>query len=114
MSTRMRFGAGGGAAAGATTPASIGAFDLFMGEALVAGQDLDYFLTPGCWYCSTSTVAAAVAHSPTTASGYKLIVMEARASRYIQLAIRNAASCIVHIRHYNGSSWDAWKTITPA
>ena len=114
MSVKMRFGAGSAVPAGATTPASIGAFDLGEGAPLISGQDLNEYKTPGCWYCANRDIAATITNSPTTTAGYKLIVMAIRPDRFVQVCIWNAAACTISIRRWSGSAWGAWKTIAPA
>ena len=107
----MRYGAQKNAAAGAVTPGSIGAFDLWAGTALVAGQDLDGLTEPGCYNAKGSAVAAAVANSPQTSYGYKLIVMRAASGHVIQLAITDVGACTLYLRRWTGSAWGTWRTI---
>lgn len=114
MKTKMRYGAGRQAAAGMTTPTELGAPDLYADAALISGQDLDTFMTPGTWYCASSTVAAALSNAPTAGSGFKLIVMQNTPNRLTQIAFQNAAAARIYVRFYNGTAWQAWHTITPA
>ena len=109
---KARYGAPAGYSGGAVTPASIGAFDLESGTALVAGQDLDAFTTPGSFYCANGTTAAALSNTPITANGFKLIVMKVTSVRLVQIVFNAATNARIYIRFWNTTSWGSWHLLT--
>ena len=111
---KVRYGTPVAGAVGAITPGSIGAFDLDTGMPLVSGMDLNDLQDPGCWYSEDGTVSAAVANSPQTNYGYKLMVMAPAPGQAIQLAITNIGACTFYLRRWTGSSWGTWRTIATA
>lgn len=109
--SNARFGSPRTDAAGAVTPASIGAFDLGAGSPLLSGEDLDDFTEPGTYSCASGTLAAALTNAPQTSYGFKLFVMVPTPGQAIQLAITNIGACTLYLRRYTGSSWGTWRHI---
>lgn len=109
--SKARFGSPRTDAAGAVTPASIGAFDLGAGSPLLSGEDLDDFTEPGTYSCASGTLAAALTNAPQTSYGFKLFVMVPTPGQAIQLAITNIGACTLYLRRYTGSSWGTWRHI---
>lgn len=109
--SNARFGSPRTDAAGAVTPASIGAFDLGAGSPLLSGEDLDDFTEPGTYSCASGTLAAALTNAPQTSYGFKLFVMVPTPGQAIQLAITNVGACTLYLRRYTGSSWGTWRHI---
>lgn len=109
--SKARFGSPRTDAAGAVTPASIGAFDLGAGSPLLSGEDLDDFTEPGTYSCASGTLASALTNAPQTSYGFKLFVMVPTPGQAIQLAITNVGACTLYLRRYTGSSWGTWRHI---
>ena len=78
------------------------------------GTDIDGLLTPGTYKVTTGEHAATMTGTPpTTATGYRLIVIEtSQDNRVIQFALSNS-SVNPRWRKYTGSSWSAWEAIAP-
>lgn len=110
--SKMRYGTPSGYSGGEVTPESIGAFDLESGTALIAGQNLDAFTTPGSFYCANGTTAAALSNTPITANGFKLIVMKVTSVRLVQIVFNAAANTRIYTRFWNTSTWGSWHLIS--
>ena len=94
-----------------------GFYDLLLGVGteIAANSSCDSLKSPGKYTCATYTIAQSVTNTPFTATSYALFVIKvAVVERLIQVAIANSSSCTIKLRQYNGTNWNAWKTINPA
>lgn len=95
------------------TAAQVGAHSITSrGTTLIPnGSDLDDYLTPGDYYVSGSTGAATISNSPTTSSGYKLIVEQSYggSGNLNQFAI--ALGPVLYSRTRSGGVWKSWRKI---
>jgi hypothetical protein len=86
---------------------------LTKGTAIPSNADLDNYKTAGVYY-STLAVASTLSNSSITTVPFKLIVMPGNASGVWQIELAAYSNCVIAIRYYNGTTWGAWKRITPA
>lgn len=85
---------------------------LTKGTAIPSNADLNNYKTVGVYY-STLAVASTLSNSSITTVGFKLIVMPLLTTTLMQIEIASYDNCIIALRYYNGSTWAAWKRITP-
>lgn len=80
------------------------------GTAIASGADLNNYTNIGTYYVADSTVATNITNTPTTSSGYKLIVMQVTVytTFKIQLVICNHMNAYIYIRRYANNSWNNW------
>lgn len=83
--------------------------------AIPSNADLDSYTTPGTFYATTE-VAATLSNANITTVGFKMLVIKCtKNDLYLwQIKIAVHTNCIIALRFYNGSSWGAWKRLTPA
>ena len=86
---------------------------LTAGTAIPSNADLNNYKTAGVYY-STLAVAPTLSNSDITTVGFKLIVMPHAGSQRVQIELAAYDNCVIAIRYYNGSTWAAWKRLTPA
>lgn len=84
---------------------------LTKGTAIPSNADLNTYTTPGVYY-ATLAVAATLTNSNITTVGFKLIVMPHNTG-LCQIELAQFDNCVIALRYYNGSTWAAWKRITP-
>lgn len=83
--------------------------DLDQGKAIPSNSDLNNYTTPGSYYVLSSTEAATITNGPTTATGYKLVVMVGSITdRRHQFAFEQSTNT-EYRRYFNGSSWGPWE-----
>lgn len=85
---------------------------LTKGTAIPSNSDLNNYKTVGVYYSSLA-VASTLSNSSITTVGFKLIVMPHAGSQLVQIELAAYDNCIIALRYYNGSTWAAWKRITP-
>lgn len=86
---------------------------LTVGKAIASNADLNNIKTAGVYY-ATSAVVSTLSNSNITTVPFKLMVMPGNASGVWQIELAAYSNCIIAIRYYNGSTWGAWKRLTPA
>ena len=89
---------------------NLNAFDLKLGTRIPNNSDLNSYTVSGTFYVPTSAEAATITNTPTTAAGYKLIVLaQGTNSNVRQIAFPNVSNS-VFIRYFDGVNavWSAW------
>ncbi|EHQ88301.1 hypothetical protein [Desulfosporosinus youngiae] len=77
------------------------------------GDNLDDFITPGCWYSSNAAKSATLSNCPSVSSGGKLIVehIGSASNSTRQKWIVNSQSAIVYERQRTSIGWGSWQKI---
>ena len=76
--------------------------------------DLDGYTTPGNYKVTSAALAGYVDHGPTTASAYRLIVLETTLNtRFMQIALMNRGGydTKISVRLNAGNGWSAWNDL---
>lgn len=83
--------------------------------AIPSNADLNTYTTPGVFYASQA-VAATLINTNITSVGFKMIVMKrTKNDPYLwQIKISTTENLTISFRYYYGSSWGAWKRLTPS
>lgn len=93
-----------------TALANLHGFDLAIGTDIPSNSNLDTYTTVGSYNVINGAIAATITNSPTTESGYKLLVMRLGfVNRWCQLAISSQATPKLFLRWYNGTTWQNWE-----
>ena len=80
-----------------------------LGTNIPSNSSLDDYTTPGVYVCKTSSISKTITNSPTTISGYKLVVMYSSAEdRPFQIAYCTNGN--VYSRGYTSSGWQYWRS----
>ena len=83
---------------------------LTIGTSISSNSDLDTFKTPGKYYCGTGTIAGTLKNSPSSSTGFGLIVTDSYIKgRVYQIALMSNNS--IKFRYYNATSWQPWNTV---
>ena len=90
---------------------------LSNGTEIPENADLDTYTTPGVYYSPTAARSATLSNSPTTTSGFKLLVMHAGYSYDVNFKTQiliNGASAIAMIWMRTGlnGAWQSWNCLT--
>ena len=86
---------------------------LTAGTEIPSNADLNTYKTPGVYY-ATYAVAQTLSNSQFTTTGIKLVVMPLYSTLLWQIEFVAYDNCKIALRYYNGSTWAAWKVISPA
>ena len=92
-----------------------GFFDwlLGVGNTIPSNTNCNTLLTEGKYTCPSVAVANTLTNSPFAAAFGMIVFRVAVVQRLVQIAIPSSVNIVVKIRFYDGSTWTAWKTITP-
>lgn len=94
-----------------------GLYDLIfgVGTEIAANSSCDSLKSPGKYTCASYAISQTVTNTPFPSYAYALFVIKvAVVERLVQVAIANSSSCTIKLRQYDGTNWNAWKTINPA
>ena len=84
------------------------------GTAIASSTDCNSLQAEGKYTCPTSTVGGTLSNAPYSSSFGMFVLRVAEATRLVQIAMPNSNTITVKIRYFNGTSWTAWKTLTPS
>ena len=83
---------------------------LTIGTSIASNSDLNTFKTPGKYYCGTGSIAGTLSNSPSSSTGFGLIVTDSYIKgRVYQIALMSNNS--IKFRYYNATSWQPWNTV---
>lgn len=85
-----------------------------VGSEIASNTDCDDFTTVGKYTCPSQTVGNTLSHAPFSSAFGMFVFRVASAERLVQLAMPNSDNLLISVRYYNGTSWTAWKTLTPS
>ena len=84
------------------------------GVSIASGTDCDTLQSEGKYTAGTTAIASSLSNPPFTTAFGMLIMRVADAKRLVQIAMPNNSVQSIKIRYFNGTSWTAWKTLTPS
>lgn len=87
----------------------LNSLDVFKGTEITAGTDLNTLMTPGTYWCASSTVAQTLYNCPISGSGFVLQVFTT-GSRVELLYPVSAGLMRIFMRCYTGGSSGSWKS----
>ena len=85
-----------------------------IGTTIASNTDCDSIQTEGKYTCPTSGVGSTLSNAPYTSAFGMLVLRVAESTRLVQIAAPNSNTVTIKIRYFNGTTWTAWKTLTPA
>lgn len=86
-----------------------------LGASIPSNTDCNSLTSEGKYTCASAAVAGTLTNSPYTDSAFGMLVIRVASSqRLVQVAMPNSTAISVKLRYYNGTSWTAWKTLTPS
>ena len=85
-----------------------------IGNVIATNTDCNSIVTEGKYTCPSVTVGGSLSNAPYSSAFGMLVLRVAEATRLVQIAMPNGTAITMKLRYYNGSTWTAWKTITPA
>lgn len=91
--------------------------NLYEGQPILSGTDLNDLVTPGTYYSRNATTSQSLANSPVSGSGFKLTVERQTedSEKINQTLMRsNTEQCTIYTRNFHDGSWGGWGRIEPA
>lgn len=85
-----------------------------VGNSIPSNTNCDSLTSEGKYTCYSSTIAGTLTNPPYTSAFGMFVIRVAEAQRLVQVAIPNSTTITIKLRYYNGTSWTAWKTLTPS
>lgn len=85
-----------------------------IGNTIASSTNCDSIQTEGKYTCPTSGVGSSLTNPPYTSAFGMLVLRVAESTRLVQVAMPNSTSITMKLRYFNGTTWTAWKTLTPA
>lgn len=85
-----------------------------VGSEIASNTDCDDLTTAGKYTCPSQAVGNTLSHAPFSSAFGMFVFRVASAERLVQLAMPNSNDLLISVRYYNGTSWTAWKTLTPS
>jgi hypothetical protein len=86
-----------------------------LGTSIPSNTNCDSLTSEGKYTCASAAIAGTLTNSPYTDSAFGMLVIRvAEAQRLVQVAMPNNTTITIKLRYYNGTSWTAWKTLTPS
>ena len=85
-----------------------------LGTSIPSSTNCNSLTSEGKYTCYSSAIAGTLTNSPYTDAFGMLVIRVAESQRLVQVAMPNSTTITVKLRHYNGTSWTAWKTLTPS
>ena len=89
-------------------------FLLGIGNKIASNADCDSFVTEGKYTCPSAAVGSSLTNAPYSSAFGMIVLRVAESQRLVQIAMPNGTAITMKLRYYNGSTWTAWKTLTPA
>lgn len=85
-----------------------------LGTSIPSNTDCNSLTSEGKYTCPSQAVGNTLSNAPFSSAFGMLVIRVAEAQRLVQVAMPNSADIAVKLRYYNGTSWTAWKTLTPS
>jgi hypothetical protein len=85
-----------------------------VGNSISSNTNCDSLTSEGKYTCGSAAIAGTLTNPPYTEAFGMLVVRVAEAQRLVQVAMPNNTTITIKLRYYNGTSWTAWKTLTPS
>lgn len=85
-----------------------------IGNSIPSNTNCDSLTSEGKYTCYSAAIAGTLTNPPYTSAFGMLVIRVAEAQRLVQVAMPNSTDITVKLRYYNGTSWTAWKTLTPS
>ena len=89
-------------------PSASDSYSLGRGIEIPDGADLNDYIEPGAYFCSSSTHAATLLNCPLSTSNFKLIVERVGAESYIRQNIVAGGSTARNFSRVKTSDWNTW------
>lgn len=86
-----------------------------IGNSIPSNTNCNSLTSEGKYTCASVAIAGTLTNSPYTDFAFGMLVIRvAEAQRFVQVAMPNSTAITIKLRYYNGTSWTAWKTLTPS
>lgn len=86
-----------------------------VGNLIPRNTDCNTLLAEGKYTCPSVAVCDTLSNAPFTSVAFGMFVFRVAAvERFIQAAVQSSTNFVIKLRQYNGTSWTAWKTLTPS
>lgn len=85
-----------------------------LGNKIVSNTDCNTIQTEGKYTCPSLSVGGTLLNAPYSSAFGMLVLRVSGVERFVQIAIPNSTTITIKIRYFDGSSWTAWKTLTPS
>ncbi len=85
-----------------------------IGNSIPSNTNCNSLTSEGKYTCYSSAIAGTLTNQPYTDAFGMLVIRVAEAKRLVQVAMPNSSSPSIKIRYFGGTTWTAWKTLTPS
>ncbi len=93
----------------AQTATKVNSLDVYKGTEITAGTDLNTLMTPGTYWCASSTVAQTLYNCPISGAGFILQVFTT-GNRVAVIYQISAGILRIYMRCFTGGSSGSWKS----